>query len=65
MTADPVLTLDDLAKWSRPGISLAVLGHPIRHSVSPVMHNAALAEMARDDARFADWRYFRFEVHPG
>ena len=64
MTADPVLTLDDLAKWSRTGVSLAVLGHPIRHSVSPAMHNAALAETARDDARFADWRYFRFEVPP-
>jgi shikimate dehydrogenase len=43
---------------------LAVLGHPIRHSVSPAMHNAALAEMAREDARFADWRYDRFEVAP-
>ncbi len=28
------------------------------------MHNAALAELARSDPRFADWRYFRFEVHP-
>jgi shikimate dehydrogenase len=64
MTADPVLTLADLATWSRPGVSLAVLGHPIRHSVSPAMHNAALAALARDDARLADWRYFKFEVPP-
>lgn len=28
------------------------------------MHNAALASLARADARFADWCYFRFEVHP-
>lgn len=28
------------------------------------MHNAALATLAREDVRFADWRYFRFEVHP-
>jgi len=28
------------------------------------MHNAALASLAASDARFADWRYFRFEVHP-
>ncbi len=28
------------------------------------MHNAALAELARADARFADWQYFRFEIHP-
>ncbi len=28
------------------------------------MHNAALAELARRDPRFGDWRYFRFEIHP-
>jgi len=62
---DPVTyTLADLESWARPGTSLAVLGHPIRHSVSPAMHNAALAAMAREDARFTDWRYDRFEVAP-
>ncbi len=64
MSADPVLSLADLAAWSRPGTSLAVFGHPIKHSISPPMHNAALAELARGDARFADWKYFRFEIHP-
>ena len=29
------------------------------------MHNAALAELARDDARFEGWRYFPFDVEPG
>src|SRR2546423_1496824 len=62
--SDPVLTLADLAGWSRPGTSLAVLGHPIKHSLSPPMHNGALAERARHDARFADWNYFRFEIRP-
>ena len=61
---DSVLTLRDLESWSRPGVSLAVLGHPIRHSISPAMHNAALADLARTDARFADWKYFRFEIPP-
>lgn len=28
------------------------------------MHNAALAVLAAQDARFADWRYFRFDVPP-
>jgi shikimate dehydrogenase len=28
------------------------------------MHNAALAEMARRDARFASWKYFRFDIAP-
>lgn len=57
-------TLADLETWSRPGTSLAVLGHPIKHSISPAMHNAALAELTKGDARFADWRYFRFDVPP-
>ncbi len=57
-------TLADLAAWSRPGVSLAVLGYPIKHSISPAMHNAALAEMATREVAFADWRYFRFEVPP-
>ncbi len=64
MSADPVFTLADLESWSRPGTSLAVLGHPIGHSLSPVMHNAALAVAAEKDVRFADWRYFRFDVPP-
>ena len=59
-----VLTLADLDGWSFPGTALAVLGHPIKHSISPAMHNAALASLAISDTRFADWRYFRFEVHP-
>ena len=59
-----VFTLADLAAWSRAGTSLAVLGHPIKHSISPPMHNAALAELAGSDAHFGDWQYFRFEIHP-
>lgn len=62
---EPVLTPLDLRSWSRQEPSLAVLGSPVRHSVSPQMHHAALAELARTDARFAAWRYFRIEVSPG
>lgn len=64
MSADPIYTLADLDTWSFPGTALAVLGHPIKHSVSPPMHNAALAEMSRRDARFASWKYFRFDIAP-
>lgn len=61
---EPVLTLADLDNWSFDGTALAVLGHPIEHSISPAMHNAALARMAHTDGRFQSWRYFRFDVSP-
>ncbi len=64
MTADPVLALADLERWSFDGTALAVLGHPISHSLSPAMHNAALAALASSDRRFGRWRYFRFDVPP-
>ena len=35
-------TVDDLDKFDFGGTSLAVIGHPVQHSVSPAMHNAAL-----------------------
>jgi len=63
-SADPVFTLADLETWSFPGTALAVLGHPIKHSISPAMHNAALAELARSDKRYASWKYFRFDIPP-
>jgi len=59
-----VFTLADLSNWPTDHIWLAVLGHPISHSISPAMHNAALAAMARHDPQFATWRYVRFDVPP-
>lgn len=61
---DKTYTLEDLGKIDFGGTPLAVLGHPIKHSVSPAMHNAALAKMRVVHSRFADWRYFRFDVPP-
>jgi len=63
-TNEPVHTLADLDNWNFSGIALAVLGHPIKHSISPAMHNAALAELTKSDKQFATWRYFRFDVPP-
>jgi len=61
-----VYTLADLGAWEkiRPGLppSLAVLGHPVAHSVSPQMHNAALAELAKKHPQLKDWRYFKFDI---
>ncbi len=45
-----------------PGASTrlaAVIGSPVRHSLSPAMHNAAFAELG------LDWIYLAFEVAPG
>ena len=61
---DPVLTLRDLEGWSFGGTALAVLGHPIGHSLSPSMHQAALDSLSRKGGRFGAWGYFRFDVPP-
>jgi shikimate dehydrogenase len=36
-----------------------VIGYPVRHSLSPVIHNAAFRELG------IDWTYVAFEVPPG
>lgn len=59
-----VFRLIDLDDWAFDGVSLAVLGMPINHSLSPQMHNAALRQLASCNAEFFRWRYFRFEVAP-
>jgi shikimate dehydrogenase len=35
---------------------VAVYGHPVKHSASPAMHNAAIAQLG------LDWRYLAFDV---
>src|SRR5689334_22852405 len=37
---------------------VAVFGHPVKHSASPAMHNAAIAQLG------LDWRYLAFDVIP-
>ena len=36
-----------------------IIGHPVRHSVSPAMHNAAFRALG------LDWAYLAFDVEPG
>lgn len=63
-SADETYTLEDLRRWNFPGTSLAVLGQPVRHSISPQMHNAAIAQLATSQPELAQWHYFRFEIQP-
>jgi shikimate dehydrogenase len=53
-----------VGQWPRVGTGLAVIGHPIAHSVSPQMHNAALEALALLEPRFRGWRYHAFDVEP-
>ncbi len=61
---EPIHFLADLTTWSFAGTALAVVGRPVAHSLSPAIHNAALAEMARTQPRFRSWRYFKFDIAP-
>ncbi len=62
MDTERTYTLDDLDKLEFPGTPLAVLGYPVKHSISPAIQNAAIAELRKADSRFKDWAYYRFEV---
>ena len=57
-----IYTLTDLQSFGRkklkPPIRLGVLGHPIAHSLSPQMQNAALEKSG------LEMRYARFEIAP-
>lgn len=64
MDTEKTYTLSDLKLWDYPGTALAVIGQPIKHSLSPTMHNAAIHQLTQKDIQFKDWAYFRFEIDP-
>ncbi len=56
------LKLEDLGDYSFAGTSLAVVGYPIGHSLSPLMHGAALDYIAQENPEFQEWVYQRIEA---
>lgn len=64
MDTEFTYTVSDLGRFEFSGTPLAVIGHPVRHSISPAMHNAAMQKLRSQSSRFNDWAYYRFDVPP-
>ena len=63
MLPDP-LFLEEIGDLSTPRVGLAVLGRPIGHSISPILHHAALSVLSKEDASFDLWQYDRIDLEP-
>ena len=61
---DKVYTLADAETMELADVPLAVLGKPIAHSMSPLMHNAALRRLSLSRPELAGWHYYKFEIDP-
>ena len=64
MDTNKSYTINDLADWGFDGKSLAVIGHPIKHSLSPIMHNALINSLSNRNDEYKDWAYFKFDIQP-
>ena len=58
------LLINDLSNLPKNEVGLAVLGFPVKHSISPKLHNAALAILAEKEPSFRLWNYRKIEVLP-
>ncbi len=58
----PVHDLDGLRRLKPSGVCLGVVGWPVRHSLSPPMHTAALHALAARNPEYRSWSYAAFEL---
>jgi shikimate dehydrogenase len=58
------LLIENLFPIPPEQVGLAVLGSPIKHSISPQLHKSALSELASRDPSFSNWVYHKVEVDP-
>ena len=58
------LSLNQLPNFYNNEVGLAVLGYPIKHSISPELHAAALKELSEKEPIFRKWKYQKIEVLP-
>ncbi len=65
MSAPDTLTLASLRSTEFAPGQLGVLGDPIAHSLSPAMHNAAIATLLPTNPRLAGVRYHRLHITAG
>ena len=63
MLPEPLL-IDEVVPLTPGNVGLAVLGQPIGHSISPVLHHAALKKLAKKECGFSSWHYGRIDIHP-
>lgn len=56
------LRIEDVSPLPKDKVGLAVLGAPIKHSISPQLHHAALEELSARAPSFSNWQYHKIEV---
>ena len=56
------LSLSEVKPLSENEVGLALLGWPVKHSISPDLHNSALTELALEKPEYQNWNYRKIEV---